>query len=30
VEITRRYASAGVVGIGTPRVGDYVDATPIK
>lgn len=30
VEITRRYASAGVVGNGTPRVGDYVDATPVK
>ena len=30
VEINRRYVSAGVVGNGTPRVGDYVDATPVK
>ncbi len=29
-EITRRYVSAAVVGNGTPRVGDYVDATPVK
>jgi hypothetical protein len=30
VEITRRYVATSVVGNGTPRVGDYVDATPVK
>jgi hypothetical protein len=30
MEITRRYVSASIVGNGTPRVGDYVDATPVK
>ena len=30
VEVNRRYTSAGVIGTGTPRVGDYVDATPVK
>jgi hypothetical protein len=30
VEVNRRYASAGIVGNGTPHVGDYVDATPLK
>jgi hypothetical protein len=30
VEINRRYVSASVVGNGTPHVGDYVDATPVK
>ena len=30
MEITRRYVATAVVGNGTPRVGDYVDATPVK
>jgi hypothetical protein len=30
VEITRRYVAATVVGNGNPRVGDYVDTTPVK
>ena len=30
VEVNRRYVSAGIVGNGSPRVGDYVDATPVK
>nr|MDQ6942543.1 hypothetical protein [Candidatus Eremiobacteraeota bacterium] len=30
VEINRRYVAATVVGNGTPRVGDYVDATSVK
>ena len=30
VEITRRYVATTVVGSGTPHVGDYVDATPVK
>lgn len=30
VEVTRRYVATSVVGSGTPRVGDYVDTTPVK
>lgn len=30
VEVTRRYVAATVIGNGTPRVGDYVDATPVR
>lgn len=30
LEVTRRYAATTVVGNGTPHVGDYVDATPVK
>ncbi|HWT05331.1 MAG TPA: hypothetical protein VN224_06200 [Xanthomonadales bacterium] len=30
VEINRRYVSTSVVGNGTPHVGDYVDAAPVK
>jgi hypothetical protein len=30
VEVTRRYIATTVIGNGTPHVGDYVDATPVK
>jgi hypothetical protein len=30
VEVTRRYVATTVLGSGTPHVGDYVDATPVK
>ena len=30
VEVSRRYVATTVIGNGTPRVGDYVDATPVK